>query len=145
MAAAQNGTKHGDTWSSDELKKLLKAVKACGKRWKVVAAAVGSRNDGQCRSTYKCLKKLKRLDPISEDTPLREKIFPFFYKSAFSKFAKCKAKIDGKRITTVGQLAKLPLDNLAYLQELTGHRGTLAVEMGARWKKMAAEAIAFWK
>ena len=32
LAAAQDGTKHGDTWFSAELKKLLKAVEACGKR-----------------------------------------------------------------------------------------------------------------
>ena len=49
LAAAQNGTKHDDPWSSDELKKLLKAFEACGNCWKDVAARVGSRSAGQCR------------------------------------------------------------------------------------------------
>ena len=132
-------------WSSKERRKLLDAYDAYGDKWKDVAAAVGSRTWRQCKNQYADLKRAKRLDPISEDTPLRAGIFPGFGKPAFKKFDECVAEIDGKRITTVGQLAKLPLDNLAYLQELTGHRGTLAVEMGARWKKMAAEAIAFWK
>ena len=59
LAAAQNGTKHGDGWSSDEFKKLLKAVEACGKRWKAVAAAVGSRTAKQCEDQYRNLKKAK--------------------------------------------------------------------------------------
>ena len=149
LAAAQNGTKHGDGWSSDEFKKLLKAVEACGKRWKAVAAAVGSRNDIQCRKRYASLKEAGRLVPISEDTPLRAGIFPGFGKPAFEKFDKCVAKIDGKRITTVGQLAELPVDNigptLSYLKELTGFTDNTAFKKALAWKEMAVEALAFWK
>ena len=139
----------GDTWSSDELKKLLKAAEAHGKRWEAVAAAVGSRNLVQCRDKYGHLRKLKRLDPISEDTPLRAGIFPHFGKQAFEKFDKCVAKIDGKRITTVGQLAKLPVDNygpnLAYLKELTGVNDSAAFKQAWAWKEKAVEALAFWQ
>ena len=149
LAAAQNGTKHGDGWSSDEFKKLLKAVEACGKRWKAVAAAVGSRTATQCEQQYRNLKKAKRLDPISEDTPLREGIFTGFGKPAFKKFAECVAEIDGKRITTVGQLAKLPVDNygpnLSYLKELTGYKDNDAFKKALAWKAMAVEAIEFWQ
>ena len=88
---------------------------------------------------------MKRLEVITEDTPLRKGIFPGFGKPAFNKFAKCVAKIDGKRITTVGQLAKLPLDNLAYLKALTGYPPVKAVTQAAPWKEKAAEAIAFWR
>ena len=132
-------------WDSAERRKLLDAVEAHNKRWKDVAAAVGSRTATQCEQQYRNLKKAKRLDPISEETPLREGIFTGFGKPAFKKFAKCVAEIDGKRITTVGQLAKLPLDNLAYLEELTGYVGKMAVGQAAPWKEKAAEAIEFWK
>jgi hypothetical protein len=139
----------GDTWSSDELKKLLKAAEAHGKRWEDVAAAVGSRNLVQCRDKYGHLRKLKRLDPISEDTPLRAGIFPGFGKPAFKKFDECVAEIDGKRITTVGQLAKLPVDNygpnLSYLKELTGLTDNAAFKKALAWKAMAVEAIEFWQ
>ena len=151
LAAAQNGTKHGDGWSSDEFKKLLKAVEACGKRWKAVAAAVGSRTATQCEQQYRNLKKAKRLDPISEDTPLREGIFKGFGKPAVKKFAECVAEIDGKRITTVGQLAALDLDiskpeNKIYLVKLTGKPNpSAAVKMAAPWKAKAIEALAFWQ
>ena len=146
LAAAQNGTKHGDGWSSDEFKKLLKAVEACGKRWKAVAAAVGSRTATQCEQQYRNLKKAKRLDPISEDTPLREGIFTGFGKPAFKKFAECVAEIDGKRITTVGQLAKLDLvDDIEYLMKLTGYPSGAAVKQAGPWIEKAAEALAFWK
>ena len=148
LAAAQNGTKHSDTWSSAELKKLLKAVKACGKRWKDVAAAVGSRNEGMCKEQYRSLKKAGRLEPISETTPLRPLIFSGFTKSAFNK---CITKIDGKNITTVGELAALDLDvskleNKIYLMKLTGKKGpSPAVDMAAPWKAKAIEALAFWQ
>ena len=143
----------GDTWASDEMKKLLKAVEANGsvprgRGWQPVAAAVGSRSADQCRAQYKYLKKVKRLDPISEDTPLRAKIFPGFHARAFDK---CVAEIDGKRITTVGQLAALDLDiskpeNKIYLMKLTGKKGpSPAVDMAAPWKAKAIEALAFWK
>ena len=66
-------------------------------------------------------------------------------KPAFKKFAECVAEIDGKRVTTVGQLAKLPLDNLAYLKALTGYGPVKAVTQAAPWKEKAAEAIEFWK
>ena len=132
----------GDTWSSDELKKLVKAAEACNKRWKDVAAAVGSRNLVQCRDKYGYLRKLKRLDPISEDTPLRAGIFTGFHKSAFKK---CITKIDGKNITTVGELAALDLGDIARLKKMTKCNRGQAVEMGARWKGMAEEALAFWK
>ena len=139
----------GSPWSSDERRKLLKAFEAYGKRWKDVAAAVGSRTWQQCRQQYALLKKAGRLDPISEDTPLRAGIFPHFGKPAFEKFDKCVAKIDGKRITTVGQLAKLPVDNigpnLSYLKELTGLKDNAAFKKALAWKAMAAAALAFWQ
>ena len=150
LTAAQNGTKHDDPWSSDELKKLLQAFEACGNRWKDVASRVGSRTWSQCKGQYSNLKKAGRLEPISEDTPLREKIFPGFGKAAIKKFAKCKAKINGERITTVGQLAKLDLDiskeaNKLYLLALTGQTPSHAVRMAEPWKAKAIEAIAFWQ
>ena len=132
-------------WTSPERRKLLDAYDVYGNKWKDVAAAVGSRTWLQCKNQYTDLKKAKRLDPISEDTPLRAGIFPHFGKPAFEKFDKCVAKIDGKRITTVGQLAKLPLGDLAYLRKLTGHPPVAAVRMAKPWKEKAAEAIAFWK
>ena len=141
----------GDPWASDELKKLLKAVEANGRvppksAWQPIADAVGSRSAGQCRDKYRHLKKLKCREPISEDTPLRAGIFPHFGKIAFEKFDKCVAKIDGKRITTVGQLAKLPVDNygpnLAYLKELTGCQDSAAVRQAWAWKEKAMEALA---
>ena len=144
----------GDYWASDEMKKLLKAIEAIGRvpprsGWQPVAAAVGSRSAEQCRAHYIDLKKLGRLDPISEDTPLRAGIFPGFGKPAFNKFDKCVAKIDGKRITTVGQLAKLPVDNigpnLSYLKELTGLKDNAAFKKALAWKAMAVEAIEFWQ
>ncbi len=146
----------GDQWKSDELKKLLKAVKANGRvppksGWQPIADAVGSRTATQCEHQYADLKRAKRLDPISEDTPLREGIFTGFGKPAFKKFAECVAEIDGKRITTVGQLAALDLDiskeaNKLYLQKLTGYKFmSLALKMAAPWKEKAAEAIEFWQ
>ena len=134
-----------EPWTSPERRKLLDAYDAYGDNWEDVAFAVGSRDAIQCKSQYRFLKRAKRLDPISEDTPLREGIFKGFGKPALKKFAKCVAEIDGKRITTVGQLAKLPLDNLAYLEELTGYVGKMAVGQAAPWKEKAAEAIAFWQ
>ena len=137
----------GDTWSSDELKKLLKAREAHGKRWKDVADAVGSRNAKQCELTYNRLKKAKRLEPITEDTPLREKVFPGFGKPALKKFAECVAEINGERITTVGQLAKLDLvDDIEYIIILTGRKGPRdAIKQAGPWIEKAAEALAFWK
>jgi hypothetical protein len=145
----------GDIWASDELKKLIKAVEPYGKSppksaWQTVAAAVGSRSAGRCERKYRNLKKAGLLEPISEDTPLRAGIFPGFGKPAFDKFDKCVAKIDGKRITTVGQLAKLPVDNygpiLAYLKELTGcKKDSAAVKQAWTYKEKAVEALAFWQ
>ena len=137
-------------WLTLERRKLLDAVEAHGKKaWQRVADDVGSRTAAQCESQYKYLKKLGRLDPISEDTPLRAGIFPGFGKPAFEKFDKCVAKIDGKRITTVGQLAELPVDNigptLSYLKELTGFTDNTAFKKALAWKEMAVEALAFWK
>ena len=139
-----------EPWTSPEWRKLLDAVEAHGmKAWQRVADDVGSRTAAQCESQYKYLKKLGRLDPISEDTPLRAGIFPGFGKPAFNKFDKCVAKIDGKRITTVGQLAKLPVDNigpnLSYLKELTGLKDNAAFKKALAWKAMAVEAIEFWQ
>ena len=117
--------------------------------WQRVADAVGSRTAKQCKEQYRDLKKAGRLDRISEDTPLRAGIFPGFGKPAFNKFDKCVAKIDGKRITTVGQLAKLPVDNygpnLSYLKELTGLKDNAAFKKALAWKAMAVEAIEFWQ
>ena len=137
-------------WSSKERRKLLDAVEAHGKKaWQRVADAVGSRTAIQCRQQYSDLKRAGRLDPISEDTPLRAGIFPHFGKPAVKKFAECVAEIDGKRITTVGQLAKLPVDNygpnLSYLKELTGLKDNAAFKKALAWKEMAVEALAFWK
>ena len=137
-------------WTSPERRKLLDAVEAHGKNaWQRVADAVGSRTAKQCKEQYRDLKKAGRLDRISEDTPLRAGIFPGFGKPAFNKFDKCVAKIDGKRITTVGQLAKLPVDNygpnLSYLKELTGLKDNAAFEKALAWKAMAVEAIEFWQ
>ena len=138
-----------EPWTSRERRKLLDAYDAYGDRWKDVATAVGSRTAKQCEEQYRNLKKAKRLDPISEDTPLREGIFTGFGKPAFKKFAKCVAEIDGKRITTVGQLAKLPVDNigpnLSYLKELTGLKDNAAFKKALAWKAMAVEAIEFWQ
>ena len=93
------------------------------------------------------MKRAKRLEPISETTPLREKIFTGFGKPAVKKFAKCVAEIDGKRITTVGQLAKLDLvDDIEYLMKLTGMKyPSDAVKQAGPWIEKAAEALAFWK
>ena len=133
-------------WSSKERRKLLDAYDVYGDKWKDVAAAVGSRTWRQCKQQYRDLKKAGRLDPISEDTPLREKVFPGFGKPALKKFAKCVAEIDGKRITTVGQLAKLDLvDDIEYLMKLTGYKSFAAVEQAGPWIAKAAEALAFWK
>ena len=133
------------------MKKLLKAVEDCDKRWKDIAAAVGSRNAGQCKKQYQYMKKNGQLEPISETTPLRPLIFKGFNNKAFDKFAKCKAKINGQRITTVGQLAALDLDiskpeNSLYLKKLTGKPyPSAAVNMAAPWKAKAIEALAFWQ
>ena len=137
-------------WLTLERRKLLDAVEAHGKNaWQRVADAVGSRTAKQCKEQYRDLKKAGRLDRISEDTPLRAGIFPGFGKPAFNKFDKCVAKIDGKRITTVGQLAKLPVDNygpnLSYLKELTGLKDNAAFKKALAWKAMAAAALAFWQ
>ena len=136
-------------WPSAERRKLLDAVKAHGTKWKDVAAAVGSRTWVQCRQQYGFLKKVERLVPITETTPLRAKIFKGFHASAFKK---CVAKhLGDKKITTVGQLAALDLDvskpeNKLYLQKLTGFKFTsLALRMAAPWKEKAVEAIAFWQ
>jgi len=139
-----------EPWTSPEWRKLLDAVEAHGKKaWQRVADDVGSRTAAQCESQYAFLKRVKRLEPISEDTPLREGIFKGFGKPAFNKFDKCVAKIDGKRITTVGQLAKLPVDNigpnLSYLKELTGLTDNTAFKKALAWKAMAVEAIEFWQ
>ena len=137
-----------EPWTSPERRKLLDAYDAYGDNWEDVAFAVGSRDAIQCKSQYRFLKRAKRLDPISEDTPLRAKIFPGFHARAFDK---CVAEIDGKRITTVGQLAALDLDvskpeNKIYLMKLTGKKGpSPAVDMAAPWKAKAIEALAFWK
>ena len=143
----------GDYWASDEMKKLLKAIEAIGRvppksGWQPVAAAVGSRNETQCREQYAKMKKLKRLEPISETTPLRPLIFSGFTNKAFDK---CVAEHLDNKITTVGQLAALDLDiskeaNKLYLQKLTGYKFmSLALKMAAPWKEKAAEAIEFWK
>ena len=133
-------------WLTLERRKLLDAVEAHGKKaWQRVADDVGSRTATQCERQYRNMKKAGLLEPISEDTPLRKGIFMGFGKPAFKKFNKCVAEIDGKRITTVGQLAKLPLGDLAYLRKLTGHPPVAAVRMAKPWKEKAAEAIAFWK
>ena len=139
-----------EPWTSPEWRELLDAVEAHGmKAWQRVADAVGSRTAKQCKEQYRDLKKAGRLDRISEDTPLRAGIFPGFGKPAFNKFDKCVAKIDGKRITTVGQLAELPVDNigptLSYLKELTGFTDNTAFKKALAWKEMAVEALAFWK
>jgi hypothetical protein len=140
----------GSPWASDEMKKLLKAVEAHGKSgksaWQRVADAVGSRTSKQCRDQYARMKKNGRLDPISEDTPLREGVFSGFGKPAFKKFAECVALVDGKRITTVGQLAALDLvKDIEYLMTLTGYPVKMAIKQAAPWKEKAAEAIEFWQ
>ena len=136
-------------WDSAERRKLLDAVEAHNKRWKDVAAAVGSRTWVQCRQQYGFLKKVERLVPITETTPLRAKIFKGFHASAFKK---CVAKhLGDKKITTVGQLAALDLDvskpeNAIYLKKLTGQNSPQnAVDMAAPWKAKAIEALAFWQ
>ena len=136
-------------WLTLERRKLLDAVEAHGKRaWQKVADAVGSRTAIQCMHQYRDLKKAGRLDRISEDTPLSEKKLKGLYQAAITKCAK---NIDGKRITTVGQLAALDLDiskpeNKIYLMKLTGKKGpSPAVDMAAPWKAKAIEALAFWK
>ena len=136
-------------WPSAERRKLLDAVKAHGTKWKDVAAAVGSRTWVQCRQQYGFLKKVERLVPITETTPLRAKIFKGFHASAFKK---CVAKhLGDKKITTVGQLAALDLDvskpeNAIYLKKLTGKPyPSAAVNMAAPWKAKAIEALAFWQ
>ena len=135
-----------EPWTSPERRKLLDAYDAYGDNWEDVAFAVGSRDAIQCKSQYRFLKRAKRLDPISEDTPLREGIFKGFGKPALKKFAKCVAEIDGKRITTVGQLAKLDLvDDIEYLTTLTGYPPSIAVRQAGPWIEKAAEALAFWK
>ena len=136
-----------EPWISPERRKLLDAVEAHGKRaWQKVADAVGSRTAIQCMHQYRDLKKAGRLDRISEDTPLSEKKLKGLYQAAITKCAK---NIDGKRITTVGQLAKLPVDNygpnLAYLKELTGYTDNRAFKMALAWKEKAVEALAFWQ
>jgi hypothetical protein len=85
-------------------------------------------------------KPKKPKKPITRDTPLAEKRLKRFHESAI---AKCAKEIDGLRITTVGELAALPLDNLAYLEELTGYTGNQAVDMAASWRAKAVEALAF--
>ena len=144
----------GDTWSSDEMRKLLKVLEVLGRvppksGWQPVAAAVGSRNAGQCWAHYKYLKKLKRLEPISETTPLRPLIWSKFYNKAFDR---CVAEhLGDKKITTVGQLAALDLDvskpeNKIYLMKLTEQTQLRnAVRMATPWKEKATEAIAFWR
>ena len=135
-----------EPWTSRERRKLLDAYDAYGDRWKDVATAVGSRTAKQCEEQYRNLKKAKRLDPISEDTPLREKIFTGFGKPAFKKFAECVAEIDGKRITTVGQLAKLDLvDDIEYLMKLTGYPPRAAVKQAGPWIEKAVEELAVWQ
>ena len=136
-------------WPSAERRKLLDAVKAHGTKWKDVAAAVGSRTWVQCRQQYGFLKKVERLVPITETTPLRAKIFKGFHASAFKK---CVAKhLGDKKITTVGQLAALDLDvskpeNIIYLEKLTGQRGSFnTFKIAAPWQAKAAEALAFWQ
>ena len=132
------------TWTSQERKALLKAVEAHGKRaWQKVADAVGSRDASQCEHQYKDLKRAKRLDPIFETTLLRAKIFSGFTNKAFDK---CVALVDGKRITTVGQLAALKLNDIEYLKKLTKCKlPGQAVNMASGWKEKAAAALAFWK
>ena len=142
LAAAQNGN-YDDKWSVAEEKTLIKAVEDSAANWTVVAAAVGSRGEVQCESHYYNLKKKGRLDPIFETTPLREKIFTGFHKSAFKK---CNTKIDGKKIATVGELAALDLGDIEYLKKLTKCKlPGQAVEMGTRWKGMAEEGLALWR
>ena len=137
-----------EQWSSKEQRKLLDAYDVYGDKWKDVAAAVGSRTWRQCMTQYKKLKKANRLDPISEGTLLRPLIFGGFTNKAFDR---CVAEIDGKRITTVGQLAALDLDiskeeNKIYLRKLTKCRDfAAAVKMAAKWKAKAIEALAFWQ
>ena len=137
----------GDQWKSDELKKLLKAVKANGRvppksGWQPIADAVGSRTAVMCCQQYSFLRRIERLVPISEETLLRPKISTYFGKKAFDK---CVAEIDGKSITTAGQLAALKLDDIAYLKKLTGQSPKNAVETATKWKAKAIDAIAFWK
>ena len=136
-------------WLTLERRKLIDAVEAHGKKaWQRVADDVGSRTAMQCEQQYRDLKKAGRLEPISEGTLLRALIFRGFTNKAFDK---CVAEIDGKRITTVGQLAALDLDiskpeNKIYLMKLTGKKGpSPAVDMAAPWKAKAIEALAFWK
>ena len=136
-----------EPWTSRERRKLLDAVEAHGKNaWQRVADDVGSRTAAQCECQYAFLKRVKRLEPISEDTPLREGIFKGFGKPALKKFAKCVAEINGERITTVGQLAALDLvDDIEYLMKLTGFKSFGAAEQAGPWIAKAAEALAFWK
>ena len=133
-------------WLTLERRKLLDAVEAHGKRaWQRVADDVGSRTATQCEQQYRDMKKAGRLEPISETTPLRPLIFGGFTNKAYDKFAKCKAKINGQRITTVGQLAALDLGDIEYLKKLTGGAPSKAVRMAEPWKAKAIEAIAFWR
>ena len=134
-------------WSTQENKALIAAFEDHGNKWKDVAKAVGSRTWQQCRRQHGNLKRNGRLVPISKTTPLVHKLLPGLYEGAFNR---CVAEIDGKRITTVGQLAALDLDiskeeNKLYLKKLTGKSPTAAVEMAAKWKAKAIEAIAFWQ
>ena len=63
-----------------------------------------------------------------------------------SSFEKCVAEhLGDRKITTVGQLKALDLDDIAYLKKLTGYPPRIAFDMAARWKGMAEEALAFWK
>ena len=88
----------------------------------------------------------KRPRKCTRDTPLAK--LKGFHKGAI---AKCAKEIDGKRITTVGQLAALDLDiskeeNKIYLRKLTKCRDfAAAVKMAAKWKAKAIEALAFWQ
>ena len=135
-------------WLTLERRKLLDAVEAHGKKaWQRVADDVGSRTATQCERQYRNMKKAGLLEPISEDTPLRKGIFMGFGKPAFKKFNKCVAEIDGKRITTVGQLAKLDLvDDIEYLTTLTGYPfPSEAKKQAGPWIEKAVEALAFWK
>ena len=138
----------GKPWSLEETRKVIKAFLVHGNNWEELEKAVGSRTAKQCDNQIYKLRKAGKLDPITRDTPLAEKKLKSFSERAITICAK---EIDGKRITTVGQLADLDLDvskpqNKIYLMKLTGKpTPSAAVKMAAPWQAKAKDALALWE
>ncbi|KAK9908648.1 hypothetical protein WJX75_000964 [Coccomyxa subellipsoidea] len=127
-------------WAADEDAALLKAVEACGRRWREVAKLVPRRSDKQCRERFCNVldPELKREDewPPEEDAALRAAITQHTQPDGKVRWAKVGAQLPGRTDNSCWRRSK----TLAAMERGTFKQPTAPRGSGGRFLRATAPA-----